>query len=97
MPVYELFCKCGVMDTRVVPMNERDAQVCMCGNTMRRKISVPGLAIIRQTGNDMALSSLNTKKGGFPNDQYKADAVYGTVAGLAPRKSKYIGVGADLK
>ena len=78
-------------------MNERDAQVCTCGNTLKRKISVPGIAIIRHTGNDMALSSLNSKSGGFPNDQYKADAVYGTEAGLAPRKSKYIGVGADLK
>lgn len=93
MPIYELFCKCGEGEARVIPMDERDAQVCTCGKTMKRKISVPGLAIIRQTGNDMALSSLNSKSGGFPNDQYKADAVRGTAAGLAPHKSKYIGKG----
>ena len=45
----------------------------------------------------MALSSLNSKSGGFPNDKFKADGVYGTEAGLAPHKSKYIGVGANLK
>ena len=45
----------------------------------------------------MALDALNSKRGPFPNDQYKADAMMGTAAGLEKRKSRYIGKGFDFK
>jgi hypothetical protein len=98
MPVYEFFCECGKREDMYCPVERRDNQVCdVCGGIMRRKLSILSQPIIRQTGNEMALASLNSKHGGFPNDRYKADSVRGTVAGLTPHKTKYIGRGCDFK
>jgi len=56
MPVYEFFCKCGKRVDRLVPVDERDTQVCTCGEIMERKISVPGAAIYRYKERDRLLN-----------------------------------------
>jgi len=62
MPIYEYKCECGREDEILLPLGkDLKAVNCQCGRMMMRKFSVPYPAIFRQTGKDMALSSLNGK------------------------------------
>ena len=84
MPLYEYRCECGKRRNVVLPISERNTmQICNCGKTMERKISVPAKAVFIPTGKDMALESLNSKHGGLPGGtDLKGPAIRATVAGL---------------
>ncbi len=96
MPTYSFYCECGVNEDLVVPMGDRDNQVCTCGKTLERKFSVPAIAF-RQTGNEMALESLNSKHGGLPKDRFTKEYQQGVVAGLTPPQNRFIGKGCNFK
>ena len=66
MPLYEYRCKCGKEREVYLPLSSTEVQTCECGKTMQRKISIPSAVIMKSTGKDMALKSLNSKHGGFP-------------------------------
>ena len=78
-------------------MNDRDSQVCSgCGKILGRKLSVPRI-IFRQTGNEMALASLNSNHGGLPKDRFTEEYTKGIAAGLTPPKNRFIGKGCNFK
>ena len=59
MPIYEYYCECN--KEKEVRLSFEDAdqpQVCECGNTMRKKISL-GSFTFKPTGKGMALDALN--------------------------------------
>jgi len=85
MPIYEFCCECGKEKEVILPVQERnELQICVCGKAMQRKMSVPLPAIFVPTGKGMALDSLNSKKGGFPDCDLKSKAEQATLAGLDP-------------
>jgi hypothetical protein len=53
--------------------------------------------IFRQTGNAMALESLNSNHGGMPKDRFTKEYQSGVVAGLTPPKNRFIGRGCNFK
>jgi len=60
MPLYDYLCNCGNKPCLVVSISDRDNQTCeICGATMKRKLSVPQKAIIKKTGSEMTLNTLN--------------------------------------
>jgi len=67
MPLYEYQCGCGKGEDILLSFQEADQpQLCKCGKVMQRKISLPSF-VMKQTGNQMALDSINSKRGGFPD------------------------------
>lgn len=66
MPLYEYQCECGNGEEILLSFQDTKSQVCRCGKVMQRKISLPTF-VMTQTGNQMALDSLNAKDGGFPS------------------------------
>ena len=59
MPIYEYYCKCSKEKEVLLPFKDADQpQVCECGETMRKRISLSRFAF-KPTGKDMALNSLN--------------------------------------
>ncbi len=60
MPRYEYYCKCGCERDEILPFAEFDRpQICECGKVMQRKMSACSF-VMKQTGNDMALNTLNS-------------------------------------
>jgi len=59
MPIYEYRCECGNERETLCPFGT--AQVCECGKNMEKQWSVPCSPVMKQTGNEMALDSLNSK------------------------------------
>jgi len=66
MPLYEYQCKCGNEEDVLLSFQDTQSQICKCGKVMQRKISLSSL-VMKQTGSQMALDSLNSKSGGFPD------------------------------
>jgi len=66
MPLYEYQCECGNEEDVLLSFQDTKPQVCECGKVMQRKISLPSF-VMKQTGNQMALDTLNAKDGGFPS------------------------------
>ena len=67
MPLYEYQCECGEGKDILLSFQEADQpQICKCGKVMQRKISLPSF-VMKQTGSQMALNTLNARDGGFPD------------------------------
>lgn len=66
MPLYEYQCECGNGKDVLLSFQDAQPQICKCGGVMQRKISLPSF-IMKQTGSQMALDSLNARDGGFPD------------------------------
>ena len=66
MPLYEYQCECGNGKDILLSFQDTQPQVCKCGEVMQRRISVPSF-VMKQTGSQMALDSLNSRSGGFPS------------------------------
>ncbi len=84
MPIYEYQCECGNETEVRLSFEESDQpQTCECGEAMQRKMS-PSSFVMKQTGNGMALDTLNAKPqdGGMPNKHWKTAAERYAVAGL---------------
>lgn len=83
MPIYEYRCVCGSEKKAVLSFEEMNApQVCeACGATMHLKMSVSNFTM-KPTGRGMALDSLNSKGGGFPEGRTKAGAQQAVARGL---------------
>ena len=96
MPTYSFYCKCGASKDLAVPMNDRDSQVCRCGEILKRKLPVPSV-VFHQTGREMALESLNSRHGGLPKDRFTKQYTEGVVAGLTEPKNRFIGKGHSFK
>lgn len=93
MPIYEYRCKCGSEKEVILPIEEyNQPQVCECGEVMQRKMSVPRPAIFVPTGRGMALDSLNSKAGGFPDCDLKSSAQQKAFEGIDSPK-RIIGKG----
>ena len=61
MPIYEYRCpKCTSKEDRILPVGERnDSQICSCGETMKRLMSVPLPAIFLTTRTQTLVDTLN--------------------------------------
>ena len=82
MPLYEYRCECGNEAEVRLSFGEADqSQACGCGETMRRKMSVSSF-VMRQTGSQMAVDTLNDKRNGMPTKHWKANAEKFAAAGL---------------
>lgn len=84
MPIYEYRCSvCGSEEEVRLSFEEMSLpQVCgTCGKPLKREVSVPNI-VIKQTGRDMALDTLNSKSGGMPNGHNKAFAEKMAARGL---------------
>jgi len=67
MPLYQYECECGEEKDAILSFAEADRpQVCKCGKVMQRKVSLPNFTM-KPYARDMALDSLNSKGGGFPD------------------------------
>ncbi len=67
MPIYEYHCECNKEREVKLSFNDADQpQVCDCGKVMQRKVSLSSFTM-KSTGNQMALDSINSKGGGFPD------------------------------
>ena len=84
MPIYEYQCDCGAEREIILSFGDGSTQVCSCGETMQRKLSLPAPAIIRQTGKGMALNTLNSKRDGMPNKWWKSGAENYAFSGVEP-------------
>ncbi len=82
MPIYEYKCVCGKEGEVRLSFEEMNVpQVCACGTTLRRKMSVSSF-VMKPTGKDMALGSLNSKSGGMPDGDTKPWAQQAAAEGL---------------
>ena len=67
MPLYEYQCGCGNEKEILLPFGDADQpQICECGKVMQRKMSTYSFTH-KQSGRQMALDSLNSRAGGFPD------------------------------
>jgi len=84
MPIYEYQCVCGNEQDLRRSVDERNSPVAcaVCGKGMSLQWSVSAPPVMKQTGRGMALDSLNTKLGGFPDGHWKASATRAAAAGL---------------
>jgi len=75
MPLYEYQCGCGKGEDILLSFQEADqSQVCKSGKVMQRKISLSSI-VMKQTGSQMALNTLNARGGGFPDANKNKDWV----------------------
>ncbi len=82
MPIYEYKCACGKEREVRLSFEEMNVpQVCACGASLQRKVSVSSFTM-KPTGRGMALDSLNSKWGGFPEGTSKAKAQRTAAGGL---------------
>ena len=59
MPIYEYQCECGKDKEVRLSFGDADQpQICGCGKTMRKKVSLSSFSF-KPTGESMALDSLN--------------------------------------
>ncbi len=78
MPIYEYRCPSGHMAEALLPIAERDTpQTCFCGQSMTRVASIPQPPVMKPTGKDMALDSLNGRSTGYMKPEHKAAAARG--------------------
>jgi putative FmdB family regulatory protein len=81
MPIYEYQCDCGDRKEALLSIQDADQpQVCECGKVMQRKVSLSSLRM-KQTGNQMALNTLNDKRNGMPNRWWRPGAEKAAFAG----------------
>ena len=89
MPLYEYYCECkNEVELLLTFQGANKPQKCECGKTMQRKISVCS-SVIRQTGNQMALDTLNSKRNGMPDRHWKPTAEKYAAMGLEKQPKKY--------
>ncbi len=81
MPLYEYQCGCGEEKDILLSFQHLE-QVCKCGKVMQRKVSLSSFTMKPYAG-QMALDSLNSKGGGFPEvNEHKSWVQQKTFAGL---------------
>lgn len=82
MAIYEYKCDCGWGMELILPFEDMDKpQLCLeCGKRAKRILSVMQPPVMKITGNDMALTSLNSKEGAFPPNRYYAKEMEKRVA-----------------
>jgi len=67
MPLYEYRCECEEEKDILLSFGEADqSQICKCGKVMQRKMSLSSFKM-KPIGSQMALDSLNSRSGGFPD------------------------------
>ncbi len=67
MPLYEFMCECGNEKDILLSFGEADqSQTCECGEVMQRKVSLSSFTF-KPYARNMALDSINSKGGGFPD------------------------------
>lgn len=82
MPLYEYHCVCNRDKELCLSFEEGDKpQVCECGKTMQRKMSVSSFTI-KPVGKQMALDTLNSKRDGMPDRHWKPAAERIAASGL---------------
>lgn len=64
MPLYEFKCECGEEKEILLPLQHSE-QTCKCGKVMQRKVSLSRFTF-KPYARNMALDSINSKGGGFP-------------------------------
>ena len=73
MPLYEYQCECGNEKEVLLPFQHPE-QICKCGKVMQRKMSHSNFTM-KPYARNMALDSLNSKGGGFPDANENKDWV----------------------
>jgi len=78
MPIYEYQCECNGRRERNLPLSRFDEpQICECGKTMQRKMSVSSY-VMKPTGKGMALDTINSNVvGGKRKEWAKSMAAQG--------------------
>ena len=75
MPLYEYQCECGEGKDILLSFGEADQpQTCKCGKVMQHKVSLSSFTM-KPYARDMALDSLKSKSGGFPDANENKDWV----------------------
>ncbi len=79
MPIYVYRCsKCGEDEEIILPMSQNNiAHSHSCGTRMQRIITVPKLVVMKRTGNEIALDSLNDGATDYMKPEHKAIALKG--------------------
>ncbi len=77
MPIYVYRCPECFAEEEIIMSIGNDCSRGHCNSIMQRMITLPQPAIIKQTGNDMALNSLNSKDTRHMRTQQKAIAAKG--------------------
>jgi len=79
MPLYTYKCiECGEEEDIRRSMDDRNASIQhSCGTDMVRIMSIPQPPIMRATGNDMALASLNHKNTQYMKPEHKMASARG--------------------
>ena len=65
MPLYEYQCECGNGKEVLLPFQHPE-QICECGKVMQRHMSLSSFTM-KPYARQMALDSINSKHGGFPD------------------------------
>jgi putative FmdB family regulatory protein len=83
MPIYSFYCNsCNKQEDIILPISERDkTHICSCGCETKRIMTFPYPPIMKKTGKDMALNSLNNDDT-VPDRWYKPQAENLVAAGL---------------
>ena len=82
MPIHEYDCKCGNEKEVLHSFKDADqSQICECGKVMQRLMSV-SYCIVKPTGKQMALDTLNDRRNGMPNRHWKSSAERFAATGL---------------
>ncbi len=82
MPTYGYQCKCGHKREELLPIKDLNKpQTCKCGEVMQRKMSACYF-IIKPTGKQMALDTLNDRQNGMPYRHWRSAAERHAAGGL---------------
>lgn len=80
MPIYLFQCPdCNESKEILLPMADRDTPIVHCQTPMVRKISLPILVNVKQSGREMALDMLNSKESTHMKPETKQAAFQGTL------------------
>ncbi len=79
MPLYAFYCpNCEVDEEIILPMQHRNiTRFHLCGCEMKRLMTVPRLVLMKKSGKEMALDSLNSKDTAFMKPEMKTLAAAG--------------------
>ena len=65
MPLYKYKCECGNEGEFILPFDHPE-QICKCGKVMQCKMTSSNF-VMKLYARNMALDSINSKGGGFPD------------------------------
>ena len=79
MPMYEYQCECGEEKDMLLSFQDvAQLQVCKCGKVMQKRMSASSF-VMKQTGSQMALDTLNSNMVGGRRKEWAEQNGYGGI------------------